>query len=94
MANLDFPPFKYTNVTAAGTSALKTQAGMLHGFTINTAGTAATTVQLFDNTSATGATLIATIDGTSTNTYIYDVAFKTGLSVNASSTINATIAWF
>ncbi len=71
----------YRNLTATGTIVLKSGAGVLHTVTINSLGTVASVVTLYDNTAASGAK-IGTINSlTLGGSMVYDVAFNTGLTV-------------
>ncbi len=81
---------QYTNVTGAGSTALKTSAGTLHNLVINGTGTG-TTFTIFDNTSCSG-TKIATgtiASGANPFALSYDVQFKTGLCITTTAVTTA-----
>lgn len=90
------PAFNATHIASAlATTTMKSGQGILHTITINTKGTAANTLTVFDNTAGSG-TVIAIIDTTSNvQTLILDVAFSTGLTVVSAVGTGAdlTIAW-
>lgn len=74
--------YTYANITTNTTTTLKNGAGYLHTFTINTRGTTSA-ASIYDSPAAL-ATPIATIDTTlSTTAFVYDVAFASGLTINA-----------
>jgi hypothetical protein len=71
----------YSNLSANGTTTIKSGSGWLHSITINSKGATGNTATLYDNTAASG-TKIATIDTTSQiQTLLFDVAFSTGLTI-------------
>lgn len=72
-------PNNYTNLTAAGTTTIKTGAGFLHAITLNNPGSGVT-IKIYDNTQGSG-NLIGTITPTAAITLFYDVAFSTGLTI-------------
>jgi hypothetical protein len=70
----------YKNITANGTTVVKSGPGILHGITVNKLGSAST-LQIFDNTAGSG-TLIGTLNtAVAQASLIYDVAFSVGLCV-------------
>ena len=83
--------FSYRNITTSTTTTVKSGAGTLHTIVVNTDGTVASSVTVYDNTSASG-TKIATINSlSSTQTYVYDVAFSTGLTLVTTGTAASDI---
>lgn len=66
----------YKNVAGAATTTIKSGAGILHGYCVNTVGT---TLVLWDNTAASG-TKIASITNTALGCFLMDVQFTTGLT--------------
>lgn len=66
----------YKNVAGAATTTVKSGAGILHGYCVNTVGT---TLVLFDNTAGSG-TKIASITPTSVGCFLMDVQFTVGLT--------------
>jgi len=72
--------YSYSHISAATTTTSKSGAGTLHSITINTRSVGGTAT-IYDNTAGSG-TVIAVLDTTlSTTTFIYDVAFSTGLTI-------------
>lgn len=87
--------FSYENLNGAGTTLVKSGAGVLHLANVNTKGTVASVIQIYDGLTA-GGTLIAQIDSLNlSGPFQYDVAFATGLTVVVTGTVgpNATIAY-
>lgn len=88
--------FTYGNMTTATTTTFKSGAGVLHSITVNSLGTVASAVSVFDNTAGSG-TSIAVINSLTTGqaTYTYDVAFSTGLTVTTTGTVapNVTVSY-
>lgn len=74
--------FGYAHLAGAGTTLLKTGAGVLNGVSVNTKGTVASAVKLYDGLDATG-TLIASIDSLNLSGFFEmgPVAFTVGLCV-------------
>lgn len=73
-------PGNFARIAANGTTIIKTGAGVLVGLTINTAGAAANTLTLYDNTAGSG-TVIALINTVSgVESLLYNVIFGTGLT--------------
>ncbi len=78
--------YLFANVTAGGATTVKSGAGTLRSVTINTKGTIASTVTIYDNTAGSG-TKIGTIDSlTLSGQFAFDVAFATGLTVVTTGT--------
>lgn len=76
----------FNHISTSATTVVKTGAGNLHNVTVNTDGTVASSVTIYDNTAASG-TIIAVINSlNSTGTYTYDVAFTTGLTIVTTGT--------
>lgn len=76
--------FGYANITANGTTTLKSGAGTLHRVTINGPG-ATWTLTLFDSVTGAG-TKIGTITVAAGQPFVYDVNFVNGLTVVAAGT--------
>lgn len=75
-----------TNITTATTTTVKSGAGSLHLVTVNTLGTIASTVTIYDSLTGSG-TKLATIDSlTLKGSFFYDVAFATGLTIVTTGT--------
>lgn len=78
----------YTNITTSTNTVIKTSAGTLQGFTVNTAGTS---VIFYDNTTCTG-TIIGTFTTTAQTSIPINAAFLTGLCATTVGG-NITILW-
>lgn len=79
--------FSFINITTAATTVVKSGAGVIHGVTINTKGTVASTVTIYDNTAGSGSK-IAIIDSLNlSGAFFYDAAFATGLTIVTTGTI-------
>lgn len=75
------------NITTATTTTVKSGAGTLHGINVNTKGTVASTVTVYDNTAASG-TKLATLDSLNLAGWNqYDVNFATGLTIVTTGTV-------
>lgn len=84
-------PFTPLNITTATTTLVKTGAGILHTLTVNA--TAAGTITIYDNTSAAG-TKIATIKASVVEqTFTFDVAFATGLTIVTAGASDITVSF-
>ena len=87
--------FNYKNLSANGTTTIRTGAGILHAISINTKGASANVCTVYDNTAASG-TKIATIDTTVTyGPLIYDANFLTGLTIvlATGTAADITVSW-
>lgn len=87
--------FSYTNITTATTTVVKSGSGTLHGVTINTKGTVASTATIYDNTAGSG-TKIAVIDTLNlSGAFFYDANFSTGVTIVTTGTIapDITVMW-
>jgi len=83
----------YMNLTASGTTTVKSGQGELAGMIVNTSAAGAT-VTLYDSTTASG-TKIATVN-TPNNfvaNIIYGLMFTNGLTVNLSAACDVTIIY-
>ncbi len=79
--------FSFANITTATTTTVKSGAGVLHGVTVNTKGTIASTITIYDNTAGSG-TKIGTIDSLNlAGQFLFDVAFATGLTLVTTGTV-------
>lgn len=75
-----------SHISTATTTVVKSGAGFLHSITINTKGTVASTVTVYDNTAGSG-TVLAVIDSlTLSGTFALNVAFATGLTIVTTGT--------
>jgi hypothetical protein len=79
--------FGATHISTATTTLVKTGVGFLHLVNVNTKGTVASTITIYDNTSATG-TVLAVIDSLNlSGGFVYDVAFSVGLTIVTTGTV-------
>lgn len=77
----------FSNITTATTTTVKSGAGTLRSVTINSLGTVASVVTIYDNTAGSG-TKIGTIDSlTLKGTFTFDAAFSTGLTIVSTGTL-------
>jgi len=85
--------FEYLNITTSTTTAVKSGSGVLHSISINTLGSVASLVTVYDNTSGSG-TKIATINSlTLSGSFIYDITFNTGLTIVTTGAPNITVSY-
>jgi len=87
--------FLFSNITTATTTTVKSGAGILRGVTINTKGTIASAVTIYDSLSGSG-TKIGTIDSLNlAGQFEYDIAFSTGLTIVTTGTVapDITVAY-
>lgn len=83
--------YNYRNITTATTTTVKSTSGFLHAITVNT--TAAGTIIIYDNTSA-AAPIIGTLKASvGENTYTYNVAFSTGLTIVTAAASDITVSY-
>lgn len=79
--------WSFQNITTSTTTTVKSGAGVLHLVNVNTLGTIASTVTIYDNTAGSG-TKIATINSlTLSGPFQYDIAFSTGLTLVTTGTV-------
>lgn len=78
--------WSYAHVATSTTTVVKSGAGVLHTIVVGTDGTVASSVTVYDNTAGSG-TVISVINSlSSTQTYTYDCAFTTGLTIVTTGT--------
>lgn len=81
------------NITTSTTTVVKSGAGGLHSITVNTLGTVASTVTIYDNTAGSG-TKLGTINSlTLSGFFQFDVAFATGLTIVTTGAPDITVAY-
>lgn len=79
--------FTFNHISTATTTTVKGSAGVLHTLTVNNLGTVASTTTVYDNTAGSG-TVIAVINTLAGQiSYIYDIAFNTGLTIVTTGTV-------
>jgi hypothetical protein len=89
--------YNYTNITTATTTLVKTGQGILHAIVVNTP--VGSGVIEFDDAVTNTTPKIGTITFPSTIlsigylSNIYDIAFKTGLSITTTGTMDITVVW-
>jgi len=87
--------YSFTNVSTATTTVVKSGAGVLHAVIVNSLGTIASTLTVYDNTAGSG-TVIAIINSlTLYGTFQYDINFATGCTVVSTGTVapNFTVSY-
>lgn len=83
--------YGYYATSTAGTYVVKSAPGFLHTITINN--DAAGTLTIYDNTAGSG-TKIATLEASAAvGSYIYDVAFSTGLTIVGAAATDITVSY-
>ncbi len=83
--------FSYSNITTATTTTVKSGAGFIHAITVNT--TAAGTITIYDNTAGSG-TKIATLKASvGEQTFFYNAAFGTGLTLVTAAASDVTVSY-
>jgi len=81
----------YNYIATATTTVIKTGAGVLHSITVN--GGTAGTIIVYDNTAGSG-TIIASFDSTNAlATYLFDIAFATGLTIVTGAATKLTVSY-
>lgn len=80
----------YTHIATATSTQIKSAPGTLHALTVNT--TAAGTITIFDNTACSGPVIAILAASVATATYLYDVAFTTGLCVTTAAASDVTVS--
>lgn len=79
--------FTYSHIATATTTTVKSGAGDLHSITVNSKGTVASTITVYDNTAGSG-TVIAVIDSLNLGgAFVFDIAFATGLTLVTTGTV-------
>lgn len=87
--------YKYSTITTSTTTLVKSGEGKLHAVIVNTKGTVASTITVYDALTATG-TPIAVIDSLNlSGTFEYDINFSTGLTLVTTGTAapNVTVSY-
>lgn len=87
--------WSYVNISTDATTVVKSGAGTFHLACVNTLGTVSSTTTFYDNTAGSG-TVIAIINTlTLSGSFIYDIAFSTGLTVVTTGSVapNITVAY-
>lgn len=87
----NMPVYSYRRINGAGTTVVKSGAGTLRRIIVNTPVTLST-VTVYDNTAGSG-TIIATISSIVGQSYQYDVAFVTGLTIVVTIGVDITVIY-
>jgi hypothetical protein len=86
-------PWLVSNITTSTTTVVKTGGGILNSVVVNTKGTTASVVTVYDNTAGSG-TKIATIDSLNqVGGYIYGTQFATGLTIVTTGAPDITVTY-
>jgi len=86
-----YNPYGYKNIATATTTVVKSGVGILHSIVVNT--TAAGAITVYDNTAGSG-TKIATLKASVVEgSYIFDVAFATGLTIITAAASDITVTY-
>lgn len=80
--------YSFSHISTSTTTTVKSGAGTLHTININSLGTVASTITVFDNTAGSG-TVIAVLNSLTIGQgcYTFDVAFATGLTLVTTGTV-------
>ncbi len=79
--------FQYAHITTSTTTVVKASAGFVHLVAVNTKGTIASTITVYDNTSAAGQ-VVAVVDSLNLfGVFIYDIQMNTGITVVTTGTV-------
>lgn len=81
------PGYSFNHISAAATTVVKSGAGVLHTLSVNNLGTVASVTTVYNNTAGSGAVIAVINTLAGQESYIYDVAFDTGLTVVTTGTV-------
>lgn len=85
--------YSFQNITTSTTTVVKSGAGVLHIVNVNTLGTVASIVTIYDNTAGSG-TKIGTINSlTLSGAFQFDIAFATGLTLVTTGAPDITVSY-
>jgi hypothetical protein len=79
--------YSYAHLSTATTTTIKSGAGVLHTLSVNNLGTVASVTTVYDNTAASGSVIAVINTLAGQESYIYDVAFSTGLTIVTTGTV-------
>lgn len=86
----------YTHINTAATTVVKSSAGLFGTFNVNSA-TSTATIEFYDNTSAAAPILIGALTlptiTTPNQQVVYNLYFKTGLTIVTTGTLDVDIGW-
>lgn len=77
--------------SGAATYVIKSGSGFLHAITVNS--TAAGTITVYDNTAGSGTVLAQLKASVGERTYLYDIAFTTGLTIVMAAASDITVSY-
>jgi hypothetical protein len=77
----------YNHIATAATTTVKSGAGNLHSVTVNSLGTVASTLTIYDNTASSGAVIGIINTLALSGTFTFDVAFTIGLTIVTTGTV-------
>lgn len=83
--------FNHEYISTATTTSLKTGEGVLGSITVGE--TAAGAITVYDNTAGSGTVIAVLKASVGEQTFNFDVAFATGLTIVTASTSKITVAW-
>ncbi len=87
--------FSYNHISTAATTVVKASAGFIHAISVNTKGTVASTITVYDNTAGSG-TVVGIIDSLNlSGAFVLDVTLGTGITIVTTGTVapDLTVSW-
>jgi len=87
--------YTYTHISTSTTTLIKGSSGTLHTISVNSKGTVASTITVYDSATASG-TIIAIIDSLNlSGSFRYDIAALTAITVVTTGTVapDVTVSW-
>lgn len=79
--------YSFSHISTSTTTTVKSGAGVLHAISVNTKGTVASIITVYDNTAGSG-TVIGVVDSLNlSGAFIFDVIFATGLTLVTTGTV-------
>lgn len=79
--------YSFTNITTATTTQVKSGAGVLHALVVNTKGTVASTIKVYDATSGTSNPICSVDSLNLSGTFYFDAQVTTGVRVITTGTV-------
>lgn len=83
--------YNYKFVSGTGVVTIKSGSGILHTVTVE--GGTSGTIDLFDSTTASGTTFSSFTATNTPQTYTYDVAFSSGVTVNTGASLRILFSY-
>lgn len=87
--------FSYSHISTSATTVIKASAGFIHAISVNTKGTVASTITVYDNTAGSG-TVVGVIDSLNlSGAFVLDVSLLTGITIVTTGTVapDLTVSW-